>query len=82
MPRKRREDVYEFTRTKILGAARQSMAERGAANLSLREIARSLDLSAPALYHYFASLDDLITALVLDAFTAMADALEAARDRA
>lgn len=82
MARKRREDVIELTREKILAAARKQMAERGTAGLSLREIARSIDMTAPALYYYFASLDDLITALVLDAFNAMADALEAARNQA
>ncbi len=81
MPRKRREDVIELTRKKILHAARRGMAERGTAGLSLREIARSIDMTAPALYYYFASLDDLITTLVLEAFNALADALEAARDR-
>jgi AcrR family transcriptional regulator len=80
MPRKRREDVIEFTREKILEAARQIMAQQGSAALSLREIARSVEMTAPAIYYYFASLDDLITALVLEAFNAMADALETARD--
>jgi AcrR family transcriptional regulator len=81
MPRKRREDVIELTREKILDAARQNMAKHGSAGLSLREIARSIDMTAPAIYYYFASLDELITALILDAFNAMADALEVARDK-
>lgn len=62
----------------IKAAARRQMAELGTAGLSLRGIARDLHVTAPALYNYFPRLDDLITALVVDAFTAMADAFETA----
>jgi len=54
------------------------MAEYGTAGLSLRGIARELDVTAPALYNYYARLDDLITALIVDAYTALAEVLEAA----
>jgi AcrR family transcriptional regulator len=54
------------------------MAARGSAGLSLRAIARDLGVTAPALYNYFSRLDDLITALIVDAFNALADALLAA----
>jgi AcrR family transcriptional regulator len=56
------------------------MAESGAAALSLRAIAREMDITAPALYRYFQNRDDLVTALILAAFHSLADALEAARD--
>jgi AcrR family transcriptional regulator len=56
------------------------MAAQGAAALSLRAIARDMGMTAPALYRYFQSRDDLVTALILDAFNALADTLEAARD--
>ncbi len=58
--------------------ARRHMAEGGTATLSLRAIARDLGMTAPALYRYYPSRDDLITALILDAFNALADALIAA----
>jgi AcrR family transcriptional regulator len=35
-------------------------------------------MTAPALYRYFGSRDDLVTALVTDAYDALADAMEAA----
>ncbi len=54
--------------------------EKGAAALSLRAIAREMGMTSPALYRYFASRDDLVTALIVDAYNAFADALEAARD--
>jgi AcrR family transcriptional regulator len=63
---------------RIKSAAREQMATRGTAGLSLRAVARELDITAPAIYNYFARLDDLITALIVDAFSALADAMRAA----
>jgi AcrR family transcriptional regulator len=37
-----------------------------------------MDMTPPAIYHYFTSLDDLITALIADNYNAQADAMEAA----
>lgn len=61
----------------IKSAARQQMAEHGTAGLSLRGIARELSITAPAIYNYFPQLENLITALIVDAFTELADAMEA-----
>jgi AcrR family transcriptional regulator len=63
---------------RIKAAARQQMAERGTAGLSLRGVARELDITAPAIYNYFPRLDDLITALIVDAFSALAEAMREA----
>ncbi|HEV2580265.1 MAG TPA: TetR/AcrR family transcriptional regulator [Ktedonobacteraceae bacterium] len=82
MEQTRRERQYLATQEEIKGVARRLMAEHGTAGLSTRMIAREMGLTAPALYHYFASRDELITALIVDAFNALADALELARDRA
>lgn len=54
------------------------IAEHGAAALSLRAIARELKITAPAIYNYFPSRDDLVTALIVDAYNSLADAQEAA----
>lgn len=62
----------------IKEVARQQMAKKGTNGLSLRGIARELNITAPAIYNYFPRLEDLITALIIDAFTALADAVEAA----
>ena len=77
MPRLRDEAVYEKMQATIKKLARQQMASEGTAGISLRGIAREMDLSAPALYRYFPTRDDLITALIVDAFNALADTLEA-----
>lgn len=70
---------HEFTRTEIKETARELMAELGTAGISLRGIARKMDLTAPAIYRYFPNLDDLITALIVDDFNDLADNLETAR---
>ncbi|MEM7029571.1 MAG: TetR/AcrR family transcriptional regulator [Chloroflexota bacterium] len=82
MPRRRQVEVNEATRQTIKDTAQTLMAEKGTAGLSLRAIARELEMTAPALYHYYASLDDLITALIVDAFTNHATHVREARDKA
>jgi AcrR family transcriptional regulator len=78
MARPRREKILDITREEIKETARHLMAEKGTAGLSVRAIARQMGMTAPALYHYYASLNDLITALIQDAFTQLAETLEAA----
>ncbi len=61
----------------IKETAWQQIAETGAAALSLRAIARELKITAPAIYNYFPSRDDLVTALIVDAFTSLGDSQKA-----
>src|SRR5690242_17995427 len=51
----------------------EQIAKEGAAALSLRAIARELKITAPAIYNYFPSRDDLVTALIVDAFTSLGE---------
>ena len=81
LPLTRREHRHQATREEIMEVARKHIAEQGAAALSLREIARQMRLTAPALYRYFKDRDDLVTALIVTAFRSFADTLQAARDR-
>ena len=81
MPRVRDEASYEEMQIAIKAIARQQMATEGTAAVSLRGIARSLNVTAPALYSYYTSADDLITALIVDGFNGLADALEATDER-
>lgn len=63
----------------IKQVARQQLSEHGAAGLSLRAVARELGLvSASALYRYFPGRDALLTALIIDAYSSLADAADAA----
>ena len=57
----------------IKATAWQQIAEYGAPALSLRAIARELNITAPAIYNYFADRDALVTALVIDAYTSFGD---------
>ncbi|MDG4821466.1 TetR/AcrR family transcriptional regulator [Asanoa sp. WMMD1127] len=63
--------------------ARRHLATDGA-NLSLRAVARDLGVVSSAIYRYFPSRDELLTALILDAYNALGasvEAAEAAEDR-
>lgn len=61
----------------IKSAARRQLATDGA-NLSLRAIAREMDMVSSAIYRYFASRDDLLTALIIDCYNEMGEAAEQA----
>jgi AcrR family transcriptional regulator len=61
----------------IKETAWKQAAEYGATALSLRAIARELKITAPAIYNYFPSRDELVTALIVDAYNSLADAQEA-----
>lgn len=74
----RRERLRAQTTAEILAAARRRLATDGAAAVSLRAIARDLDTGISSLYRYFASRDDLITALLVEAYNSQADAVAAA----
>ncbi|SHL49005.1 transcriptional regulator, TetR family [Actinacidiphila paucisporea] len=58
-------------------AARQ-LAAQGSAGLSLRAVARELGMASSALYRYYPSRDDLLTALIIDAYDAVGAAVEEA----
>jgi AcrR family transcriptional regulator len=77
MARPKRIDQTDL-RNAIKATAWEQITENGAAALSLRAIARELHITAPAIYNYYPSRDDLVTALIVDAFTSMGDAQFAA----
>lgn len=56
------------------------ISKNGAAALSLRGIAAEMGMTAPALYRYFDSRDDLVTALIVDAYKSLAAALAASQE--
>ncbi|MEU3731786.1 TetR/AcrR family transcriptional regulator [Streptomyces sp. NPDC033538] len=66
----------------IKDEARAQLAAEGAAKLSLRAVARELGMASSAIYRYFPSRDDLLTALIIDAYNALGEAAEAAHDAA
>ncbi|NUK23070.1 helix-turn-helix domain-containing protein, partial [Streptomyces lunaelactis] len=62
----------------IKDEARKQLAAEGAAKLSLRAVARELGMVSSALYRYFPSRDELLTALIVDAYDAVGAAAETA----
>ncbi|NJC14667.1 AcrR family transcriptional regulator [Micromonospora profundi] len=65
----------------IKAVARRHLATDGA-NLSLRAVARDMGMVSSAIYRYFPSRDDLLTALIIEAYDALGEAVEiAAADR-
>jgi AcrR family transcriptional regulator len=62
----------------LLAVARTHLAQRGAAALSVRAVARDLGMVPSALFRYVSGRDELLTLLIIDAYDAVADAVEAA----
>jgi AcrR family transcriptional regulator len=56
------------TTSEIKRLARDQIASKGAANLSLREIAREMGVASSALYRYFTSRDQLLTVLIIESY--------------
>ncbi|NMC79432.1 MAG: TetR/AcrR family transcriptional regulator [Chloroflexi bacterium] len=82
MVRPKRTDQNTQLEEDIKATAWQQIHEQGAAALSLRGIARELGIAAPSIYHYFPTRDDLVTALIVEAFHALAETLRQARTAA
>lgn len=61
----------------IKRVARRHLAVDGP-NLSLRAVARELGVVSSAVYRYFASRDELLTALILDGYNSLGAAVEEA----
>jgi AcrR family transcriptional regulator len=64
--------------SEILDAARRQLAAVGPAALSLRAVARDVGMVSSAVYRYFPSRDELLTALIVSAY----DDLGAVAERA
>jgi AcrR family transcriptional regulator len=72
----RRDRLRASTSQEIIQIARRLLVEQGSAAISLRAIAREMGMTAPALYRYFASHEELIHHVIADIFTELADYLE------
>lgn len=77
-PRTARERGRQQLTREIKALALRQLADSGAGELSLRAIARELGMVSSALYRYFRNRDELLTALIVDAYADLSDALAAA----
>jgi AcrR family transcriptional regulator len=81
-PQERRQRNREEVQRAILEAARAVMREQGVAALSLREVARRVQMQAPSLYAYFpskAALYDALFATGVQRYRAYRDASDDAQ---
>ncbi len=62
----------------IESLARIQIERDGASSLSLRAIARDLNMVSSAIYRYFASRDELLTRLIIHSYERLGDTVEAA----
>ena len=67
--------------SEILDAARRQLAEHGSASLSVRAVAREVGMVSSAVYRYFPSRDELLTALIMDAYNSLGETVERAERR-
>lgn len=75
-----RERARAQTLADITRIGRNHLAADGAAALSLRAVARDLGVVSSAVYRYVKSRDELLTLLVVDAYTELGDAVDEAVD--
>ena len=77
-----RERYRAQIRDEIKQVALRQLAQLGPSGVSVNAIGKELGVTGPAFYRYFASRDELLTELVVDAYTDMAVALRSAADKA
>jgi AcrR family transcriptional regulator len=73
-----RERVRAELTKEITDIARRQLATEGAGGLSLRAVAREMGMVSSAIYRYFPSRDDLLTALIIDGYNALGETVERA----
>lgn len=74
----KRQETREKIEAQIIELGRRHLVTEGAAGLSLRAIARDLGMVSSAVYRYVASRDDLLTLLLVDAYSELADTVDRA----
>lgn len=77
-PRRSHAQARAEMREGILRVGGELLAKDGPAGLSVREIARGLGVASSAIYRHVASRDELLTLLLEDAYTDLADWVDAA----
>ncbi|GAB3847450.1 TetR/AcrR family transcriptional regulator [Dactylosporangium cerinum] len=76
----RREKARAATIDEIKLTALTHMRETGTLDIRFADIARAMEMTPPALYRYFADRDELLSALIADAYDDLARCVAEARD--
>jgi AcrR family transcriptional regulator len=74
----KRQETREKIEAQIVELGRRHLVTEGATGLSLRAIARDLGMVSSAVYRYVSSRDDLLTLLLIDAYSELADTVDRA----
>ena len=77
----RRERARAATIEEIKQTALALMREDGSIDVRFTDIARTMGMTPPALYRYFADRDELLTALIADAYDDLGATVAQSRDR-
>lgn len=72
-----RQQASDRTAAAILAAAREEVSERGGVGLSMRAVARKVGLVSSAVYRHFPSRDALLTAMIIESYQDLDQALGA-----
>ncbi len=75
----KRQESRDRIEHRIIELGRRHLVTEGAAGLSLRAIARDLGMASSAVYRYVSSRDELLTLLLVDAYTDLAETVERSR---
>jgi AcrR family transcriptional regulator len=78
----RRERVRATTMEEITATARRLLVEQGPEAASLRAIAREMGMTAPGLYRYYTSREELLRHVIADIFRELASGIRRAIDEA
>ena len=73
----RRSRLRDATTAEIKATARRLLVADGPDSLTLRAIAREMGMTAPALYRYFGSHEEIVGGLCLDVLAEITTTLEA-----
>lgn len=73
-----RERAREEVAGEIVAEARRQLATAGPSNLSLRAVARELGMVSSAIYRYYKSRDELLTALIVESYESLGERAELA----
>lgn len=72
-----REQARAEMTARIMAAARRQIAEHGGGALSMRAVARDVDLVSSAVYRYFPTREALLTAMIIESYGHLDSALAA-----
>ncbi|WP_197381533.1 TetR/AcrR family transcriptional regulator [Mycolicibacterium mengxianglii] len=75
----KRQETRDRIEAQIIELGRRHLVTQGAAGLSLRAIARDLGMVSSAVYRYVANRDELLTLLLVDAYTDLGNAVSRAQ---